>query len=363
MQDYMNYLQIIKECHGEPFVLATVMKVEGSAYRHEGAKMLFSRGGDQYGMISGGCLESDLGHQAMEVLQSKSGKTVTYDLRDEDDAGWGQGAGCNGKVTVILEIVTWDERSYLPVIWNTVEGGRNVISIRKVQDGKMVDQPMLFSEDGSPIWHGDKYMTRKEHELLHSFINSDLSFESNNNEAGKEITLLERYNKKDTLYIFGAGVDVEPIARRAAQFYFSPIIIDPRESRCREKYFPDAEKWIVEHPEKFASTHSFKDDSYILIMTHQFLKDQYLLNHFVELETPPKYVGVLGPRRRTERLLTPKEIPDWVHSPVGVDIYAEGAEEISISILGELIRKRNEKRTIIRKQKREMCNKNLAVYK
>ena len=59
------------------------------------------------------------------------------------------------------------------------------------------------------------------------------------------------------------------------------------------------------------------------------------------LKSPQKYLGILGSKKRTERLFHYKPIPEWVHSPVGIEIGAEGPEEIAISICAELIKKRN----------------------
>ena len=71
--------------------MATVIGVEGSAYRHEGAKILIDEKGKIYGMISGGCLEEDLSHHANEVLQFRKPKMVTYDHTSENDLNGAHG--------------------------------------------------------------------------------------------------------------------------------------------------------------------------------------------------------------------------------------------------------------------------------
>ena len=74
-------------------------------------------------------------------------------------------------------------------------------------------------------------------------------------------------------------------------------------------------------------------------MTHNFQWDQDILSTF--LKRPPKYLGILRSKKRAERLFRYKPIPEWVHSPVGIEIGAEGPDEIAISIGAELIKKRN----------------------
>ncbi|WP_255450413.1 XdhC family protein [Alteribacillus sp. YIM 98480] len=84
-------------------------------------------------------------------------------------------------------------------------------------------------------------------------------------------------------------------------------------------------------------------DSYVLVMTHNFQWDQSILSYFIHHR--PLYLGVLGPRRRTKRLLSSDTLPQWISSPVGVDIQGEGAEEISVSIAAELIQVKNSRMT------------------
>ena len=88
--------------------MVTVIGVEGSAYRHEGAKILIDEKGKIYGMISGGCLEEDLIHHAKEVLQFRKPKMVTYDHTSENDLSWGPWSGCNGIIYVYIEETGWD---------------------------------------------------------------------------------------------------------------------------------------------------------------------------------------------------------------------------------------------------------------
>jgi xanthine/CO dehydrogenase XdhC/CoxF family maturation factor len=80
-----------------------------------------------------------------------------------------------------------------------------------------------------------------------------------------------------------------------------------------------------------------------LVMTHHYLHDRALLGWL--LPSPAWYVGVLGPKQRTEDLLAdlgsegvvPSE-PERarLYGPAGLDIGAEGPEEIALALLGEI---------------------------
>lgn len=81
--------------------LATVVSVKGSAYRREGAKMLVDEAENIIGMISGGCLESDVAEEAKSVIKSGMPILKTYEL--DEDLVWGLGLGCPGTVKIYIE--------------------------------------------------------------------------------------------------------------------------------------------------------------------------------------------------------------------------------------------------------------------
>jgi len=147
------------------------------------------------------------------------------------------------------------------------------------------------------------------------------------------------FTKRERLYIFGAGTDIEPLVKIASKLDFIVCLIDPRTARCNKENFPTAEELIIEFPHVYIQQKDLPLNSFVLIMTHNFRWDQTVLKSLIK--KTPKYIGILGPKKRTERLLYPELIPDFLHTPVGIDISAEGSEEIAISISAELIKKRN----------------------
>ncbi|MBP1932122.1 XdhC family protein [Ammoniphilus resinae] len=312
MNDLLRALEIMKKRPTERFVMATIFRVEGSAYRREGAKMLIDESGTTHGILSAGCLEEDLMHRAKEVFHTNQSKTMTYDLRGEDDLSWGQGAGCHGTVHIFLEATSWKNGG-----WDKVE--------QKLLAGVSVISEKSLVGAGTTMWGEDG-------EILYFM-----------QETEDSPRFVEQYQPRECLYVFGAGPDAEPIVEYADKVDFSVCLIDPRSDRCSEKYFPHAEQRIVEFPDLYLRANSIPKNSYVLIMTHNFQWDQQILRHFISHKDPPHYLGILGSKQRTERLLSPSPIPDWIHAPVGLKIGAEGPEEIAVSILAELIQCRNGK--------------------
>jgi xanthine/CO dehydrogenase XdhC/CoxF family maturation factor len=94
---------------GKRTALATVVRVKGSAYRREGAKMLIDEDGKTTGLISGGCLEPDVAEVAKQVMEDGKPVLKRYDM--DEDTVWGLGLGCPGTVDVYIEPVPEGEGS------------------------------------------------------------------------------------------------------------------------------------------------------------------------------------------------------------------------------------------------------------
>ena len=88
---------------GRPLVAAFVVATQGSTYRKPGAWMLFTQSGERAGLLSGGCLEGDLGERAARLLAGEARLALTsYDSRSSDDPVWGLGLGCEGLMRIAL---------------------------------------------------------------------------------------------------------------------------------------------------------------------------------------------------------------------------------------------------------------------
>lgn len=345
MNDISRMLHVLKERKNENFVLVTVIAVEGSAYRHEGAKMLINEKGETYGIISGGCLETDLIHHALEIFETGKSKVLTYNLTSEDDAGWGQGAGCNGIVNLYLEITGWeiwkDENGRAAWEWldDRLNSGSSVISVKLMSENNDSDDWFYYCEDGT-FFKRINYIDENIPDLKNFFAGEGqikiIALEND------ERVLLELYTPRVPLFVFGAGPDVEPLVELASKLDFSIHLIDPRPERCNKENFPMANHFIVDFPHTYLDGNKLPKNSFVLVMTHHFQRDKDILHRIRSY--PPDYLGILGPKERTRRLLHPNLLHGNIHSPVGLEIFAEGPEEIAVSICAELIKVKNRKK-------------------
>ncbi|WP_332697895.1 XdhC family protein [Halalkalibacter lacteus] len=311
-------------------VLATINDVEGSSYRKEGTMMLYVEDGTKIGLLSGGCLENDLTVRADEVIKEKTSRTIVYDMKSEDDLAFGQGSGCNGTISVLLELVDTKLEKHLKKVENYLKQGISVLHVKRLSEFGTVLDYIFITQDQKAFgeWCGEY---PAELTQLFSKCKKSISYLEN----VPDRYFIQVFKPKPRLIIFGAGPDVRPLVSFANKTGFTIIIADWRPAYCNETYFPDATD-IILNPCSFLSNFSFSLNDSVIIMTHSFQKDQEILNTLFQKRV--NYLGVLGPRKRTYRLLDGRDIPDWLHSPVGLPIGAEGPEEIAVSILADVIK-------------------------
>jgi xanthine dehydrogenase accessory factor len=304
MADFHDLLDSIMEID-QPCAMATIIQVDGSSYRKRGSSMLFFGDGSWIGLLSGGCLEQDLAHSALNCMNSGKSRLVSYDLRVENDLTWGAGPGCNGNIRVLIEPIDAVYKQELQVVQNWLSEGIAVVGL------KQWDQV------------GNVYKT---------------SFFPAENEALPKVSsnqYVQLFQPKPKLFLFGAGPDARPLSKFAKEAGFYVYVCDWRPEFCKKEYFPTAAVCQLGFPSELAEALPITSNDAIVLMTHHFQKDRELVN--LLFDKPVRYFGILGPRERTNRLMQGVSIPSWLHSPVGLSIGAEGPEEIAVSIVAELI--------------------------
>lgn len=280
---------------GERSVLATLVEVQGSAYRRAGARMLLASDGQSAGVLNGGCLDGDLHARARTVLQTGQPQLAVYNTTLAQDIVFGLGLGCRGVVKILLEPAR-------ELSWLTKNGTVEV------------------------VYEGGRLGTRE----LHGQANASGSF-------------VERLEPPQPLLLFGAGADVAPLAAIARTLGWNVQAFDLRAPNPQRPVFVESSHVSPEQLRGLV----VPEGAACVVMTHNFLHDLELLKHL--LPSPATYLGVLGPRRRTDELLeklgedtllpgvvpTPGQL-ERLFAPVGLDLGAETPEEIALSIVAEI---------------------------
>src|SRR5262249_26409300 len=120
-------------------------------------------------------------------------------------------------------------------------------------------------------------------------------------------------------------------------------VVDTRARASSLERFKEADAVWLCRPEDVSKQVKLSERTAVVLMTHNYLHDLELLRQLLPLRL--RYLGCLGPKNRTERLLLELSAEDArfgkadlrrLHAPVGLDIGAETAEEIALSIAGEI---------------------------
>lgn len=307
-------------------ILATLMHVDGSAYRGPGARMLVLPDGRTCGAISGGCLEKDVVAHAAEVRSSLVPRSVAYDLTRDDDAPWGLNMGCNAKLEVLLEPCT-----------GVPEHLALAVDAERRRDGAVVATCFRTAAAGGPAV-GARLTLIDEVATATGALGEGAFGGTVRTDAHRVM----REERSDVV-IYGKGAD------ECAVFYeFIPrpialVVCGEGHDTAPLTSLAESLGWQVRQVGKDDELGRLDDRTAAVIMTHNYARDGALLG--AVLRTRVRYIGVLGPRGRTERLLddvrqagrevTPIDLRR-LHGPVGLDLGAETPAEVALAIAAEV---------------------------
>ncbi len=328
-----------------PAVLATVVKLAGSGYRRPGARLLLTKEGRRAGLISGGCLESHLADVAWGMTEGRPIVVTTYDTTSDEDVLFGSGAGCRGVIDVMLERLEGgagpERMAFRDACRTSRRTGVLSTVIGQGAGAERVGQQLMLHPDGTVK------STITDAELSRHVLA----------DAGRcalgsrpEVTVIQRGSESvevfheviapsTALLVFGAGPDAAPLVRMAKELGWYVSVMDQRSAFLTRQRFPQADRLVPITPGTILSGISIDPETAAVVMSHDYLQDHAVLEALAA--QPLKYLGVLGPRSRTSRLLS--ELPAAardalrdVYAPVGLDLGAETPEEIALAILAEI---------------------------
>jgi xanthine dehydrogenase accessory factor len=351
MSELTDVLQAIESlsARGEKLALATIVAVRGSTYRRPGARLLVPEEGDLIGNISGGCLENDVADVAKIVMHEGIARIVSFDLTADDDAVWGWGLGCNGAFELFVEPA--DKAA-------EVAGALRMA----LEDERPICMVTVLDSSVSGVEQGDRMLVRPAGDVERPFPNEKLARSARDagleqlareqseiralpGSSGEARAFVEVLEPPLRLVVCGAGHDAVPLVRQASALGWSAIVADDRTEFLTTDRFPEAADFVlVERPDKVGEVAAIDERTYVVVMTHNFLRDKDYVRSL--LSTPARFIAMLGPAVRTGRLLTElgEEGVDIgeadlsrIRSPAGLDLGAEGPDEIAASICAEIV--------------------------
>jgi xanthine dehydrogenase accessory factor len=323
--------------------VATLVNTRGTTPRKEGAKMLVGEGGRVLGSVTiGGCVDAQVIEESAEVLGTNAPRLLELNLGDEE--AWEIGLTCGGTIEVFLEPVTLDDKDDTTLVYyerarvHAEQGGRAVIVTR-------LDAPnhgaklLLFDHGGQEGTLGDTFLDRR--------------FSAEAREAmaaGKSRTLFlenvrafaEVFAPPSTLVVVGASHVAMPLVTLAKTLGFRTIVMDGRPRFATPERFPDVDDLRIGVPSELVQQVPLIATTALVLVAHDYKYDLPVLRH--ALSAPVGYIGLLGSSRRGAAILNllredgvAEDALLRVRVPIGLDLGAQSAPEIALSILAEIL--------------------------
>jgi xanthine dehydrogenase accessory factor len=305
-------------------VLATVVQTTGSTYRRPGARMLLDESGWLTGGISGGCLEGDVLRRAFWAT-SREPALLVYDSSPDDDGHGGFGLGCHGTTTVLLERVGPDDPGLAFLERCARQRRRGVMAT--VIEGEGLGQRVLLDGDGESSGIADPLLAGA------ALAEARAALRSGRSSWGARL-FVEVVEPTRSLVVFGGGFDVLPLVQLAALVGWQVTVVNARATRVTRACGALAQRVVV--GAELPGDLPLGPTDAAVVMNHNFDRDREALAAL--WASAVGYLGVLGPRPRTLRLLEELGLsPDQrLASPIGLDLAAEGPQEIALSIVAEV---------------------------
>jgi xanthine dehydrogenase accessory factor len=281
MKALQQIIKRVTENPWQPWALATLVQTEASTYRKPGARLLVEPDGRTLGVLSGGCLEEEIGRYGQDVIATGSPILLSFDTR--------RLYGCDGRLKILIEPLPAAERK-----------GNLITEIGRRLSNRQVC----------------RIRTSFEAEILGSeLLPADILLPERSGVLITTVTLPVR------LLLFGAGPEIEPITQFAVNL-----------------------GWVIEHfahPSQLTEDFRLDAQTAALVMTHNFGRDLLALDRVLPFQL--RYVGLLGPKKRHAELLArlseyrPLDFASGnLFAPAGLDIGSEAPEEIALAIVSEV---------------------------
>ncbi len=339
---YKNAIQ-----KGIKTALATVVYVEGSSYRRPGARMLVEEDGRMTGAISGGCLEGDALRKALLAIHQNQNKLVTYNSMDEEDVEFGVQLGCNGIVHILFEPINVEDENNPIVLLE-----RSQLYRKETVLVTLFSLSNFHGHQPGTCFFLDKETTYStiDDDALKTIVQDDaVSALATGSSVIKEYesfeltAFVELLQPSVSLIIVGAGNDAFPLVNMAGLLGWQITVADGRPTHTNIQRYPHVHHLIAGKPAEVLQQIVIDEWTVFVLMTHNYKYDLAMMKLLLKINC--RYIGTLGPKKRLERMLdelteegitVTDEQRAMIHGPIGLDIGAEAAEEIALSVLAEI---------------------------
>jgi xanthine dehydrogenase accessory factor len=314
--------------------MATLVGTRGTSPKREGAKMWVGEEGRILGSVTiGGCVDARVIADAEKALATSEPRLLQVDLDNED--AWEMGLSCAGGLDVLIEPFDLQDNDLVETyraVRAAIEQGKTVAIVTPLNGGA---QRLLVFEDEST--DSDDEVRRVAFDLMRKRKSATVSI------GDPPVAIFfEVHGPPPTLIVFGAGHLSMPLVSLARDLGLKTIVVDGRPRFATRERFPEVDELLIGIPSEIAQTLSYNSSTFVVLTAHDYKYDLPVLK--VVLPAGAAYVGLLGSKRRGKAIKDflkdsgmDQSLLDRLHVPTGLDIGANSAPEIALSILAEAV--------------------------
>ena len=315
-------LEWARQGHG--VALAVVVSTWGSSPRPVGSKMAINDTGAFVGSVSGGCIESFVVSEAIDVIADGGHQDLTYGVTDEQAEA--VHLTCGGNIRIFIErappLAELERMAGDQPVTRAVDlaTGEDLMI-----DGVNASGRLLLSDD-----------TLGEVQCLHKQGAGGIIV----HESDAEV-FVTTYTRPRRMIVVGAVHIAQLLAPMATAVGFEVTVIDSRPAFATPERLPGVTV-IHERTERCIQRLSLDSRTALVLLAHDPILDDPALH--AALLSPAYYIGCLGSKhthaKRVERLREAGFSEDAIkrlHAPVGLDIGGRSSGEVAVSILAEII--------------------------
>lgn len=303
---------------GKGAALATVIETWGSAPRQAGSQLAISGEGEMTGSVSGGCVEGAVITEALDALQDRKPRILTFGVSDE--TAFAAGLACGGTIRVLVEPVGEGAEALPEAVLAALTEARAAASAVAIATNPASWERRLLQPGDDPA--------------------IDARFKSDRSGMEADGRFIAIHNPPLRLIVIGAVHIAQPLLTIARACGYAPSLIDPRAAFGSAARFP-GETLLDDWPDEALAALKPDARTAIVTLTHDPKLDDPAIRF--ALASPAFYLGCLGSTRthakRVERLSAAGFTPDQIariHAPVGLNIGARTPAEIAVSIMAQI---------------------------
>ncbi len=346
MKEIKTILELVaaKESSSEKYAIAQVVKVEGSSYRREGARMVVFESGIFEGGISGGCLEGDTLKRSQLAILKQEPSLITYDTSKEQEIGIG--LGCNGVIDVLMTPVNQDSNT-LKILKKCLSNRKShiivtITSIKPKHESISLGSSFYYDTEkeeleGMTPSEFKNFLIDRIQEVVEKNRSNKYQFSSRELEVGAYIEIIP---PQFHLAIFGDNYDVYPMIELARVMDWEISLFGNMQKLKKEKIQHVSNIYHKDFDER----PHIDNRTAIILMAHDFKSDSINLKKALKTDAP--YIASLGPKTRFDKMIKSfneegiqisRDDLQRIYAPSGLEIGANAPEEIALSIFSEIL--------------------------